>query len=118
RTDKSFLENVLKCKFAAARASLSGKVEIIQSPVKQFSVGEIEFYNAPNAECYFVESPDALTPAAGGYTIARYTDGNMSAAIAFENKNNKICVFAFPLETIKSETARNALFEKILDFLK
>ena len=118
QTDKNFLENILKCKFVSEKSSLSGKVKIVQSPVRQFINNEFEFYNSPNEECYFVESPDAIAPAAGGYTIARYADGNMSAAVAFENSNDKICVFAFPLETIKSENARNTLFKQILEFLK
>jgi hypothetical protein len=118
QTDKNFLENTLKCKLATANASLCGQVTIIQSPVRQFVKTDFEFYNEPNPNCYFVESPDALVPTAGGYTIARYADSNFSAAIAFTNHNNKICVFAFPLETIKDEKARNAIFDRILDFLK
>ncbi|MCL2596559.1 MAG: xanthan lyase [Paludibacter sp.] len=117
--DKNFLENVLKCKFIRSQASVSGKANVVQSPVKQFVTNTMEFYNAPNAECYFVESPDALAPAnSQGYTIARYADGNMSAAVANQQTNSKICVFAFPLETIKSETSRNTIFEQILDFFE
>ncbi|MDR2824683.1 MAG: xanthan lyase [Prevotellaceae bacterium] len=117
KADKDFLQNTLKCKFVTARASLSGKAAIVQSPVQQFADVDLEFYNAPNPDCYFVESPDALAPTAGGYTIARYADGNFSAATAYADSHNKICVFAFPLETIKDEKDRNAVFKQILEFL-
>ena len=118
QVDKTFLENVLKCKFITSQASISGKAAIVQSPAKQFSNYSLEFYNSPNSARYFVESSDALAPTAQGYTIARYADGNMSAAIACSQANSKVCVFAFPLETIKSAIARNAVFQMILDFFE
>ncbi|MDR1653355.1 MAG: fibronectin type III domain-containing protein [Prevotellaceae bacterium] len=117
-TDKRFFENTLKCKLQSDHASLSGKAEIVQSPVKQFARSSFEFYSQPNPYSYFVESPDALAPAEGAYTIARYADGKFSAATAYADSSNKICTFGFPLETIKEEKDRNIIFRQILNFFK
>jgi hypothetical protein len=115
--DKKFLENTLKCKFATSNAALEGKVNMVQSPLKAFAHSELTYYDAPNSKMYFIESPDAIEPAAKAYTIARYAENGMSAGIAFADKSQKICVFAFPLETIVDEKERNLLIGEVLNFL-
>ncbi|MDR2853693.1 MAG: fibronectin type III domain-containing protein [Prevotellaceae bacterium] len=116
--DKSFLENTLKCKFIRSEAALGGKVNMVQSPIQAFAPRELHYHNLPNEKMYFVESPDALAPVAKGYTIARYAENGLSAAVAYTDSTSKICVFAFPLETIEDEQQRNTIIGEALLFLQ
>ncbi|MDD4968104.1 MAG: xanthan lyase [Paludibacter sp.] len=114
--DQSFIENVLKYKFRTAQASVSGNVNVVNSPFDSFKKGELAYYDQPNSTSYSVESPDAIEPAGeGSYTICRYAENSTSAAIAYSG-NYKTCAFGFPFETIQSEKERTKLMESILLF--
>ena len=116
-TDERFImEGLLKYKFKSDKASLSGKVKMINSPFPQFSRAEFAFHDQPNRSSYYVESVDAIEPAGdGAVTICRYSGTNLSAGVAFAGKY-RICSFGFPIETIQSEKERNRLVESVLMF--
>lgn len=115
--DRLFLESTLKFKYRTDKASVSGKVKIVNSPFNHFKKIDFDYFDTPNAKSYYVESPDAIEPAElGAYTICRYSENNASAAVAYAGKY-KTCAFGFPLETIIDEKDRNNIIASALAFL-
>ena len=116
REDQQFLENTLRLKYRTSHASVGGDVKIVNSPFKTFRKFDFNYFDQPNSTSYYVESPDAIEPAGeGGFTICRYAENNLSAAVAFSG-SYKICTFGFPFETIQSEKDRSNLMESVLSF--
>lgn len=116
RDDKLFSESVLKFKFRTAKASVQGRVKMTNSPFIFFGKLNFSYFDTPNSSSYFVESPDAIEPfGEGSFTICRYAENNLSAAIAYAGKY-KICAFGFPLEVIVDERDKYKLFESVLLF--
>jgi len=117
KSDREFLENVLKIKYVTSHASTSGNIKMVGSALRTFRKMDFAYFDAPNTERYFVESPDAIEPAVdGAYSICRYGENNLSAAVAYEGAY-RVCAFGFPLETIQSDKDRATLMESILIFL-
>jgi len=114
--DRLFIENILKYKYRTSHASVSGNVNVVNSPYSFFKKDDLSYYDQPNSASYFVESPDAIEPGGeGSFTICRYQENNLSAAVAYSGKY-KTCAFGFPLETLQSEKDRAKLMESILLF--
>ena len=114
--DKLFIENILKYKFRTSHASVSGNVNMVSSPISFFKRIDLSYFDEPNSVSYFVESPDAIEPVGEGcFSICRYTENNLSAAVAYSGKY-KTCSFGFPFETLQSEKDRAKLMESILLF--
>ena len=114
--DKIFIENVLKYKFRTSQASVSGNVNMVNSPFKSFKKSGMSYYDQPNSISYFVESPDAIEPVGEGcFTICRYAENNLSAGVAYSGIY-KTCALGFPFETLQSEKDRVKLMESILLF--
>lgn len=114
--DQEFLEDVLKFKFRTSKASIVGGLKVVNSPFRVFKKSDLNYFDQPNSISYYVESPDAIEPNGENcYTIVRYSENNLSAAIAFSGKY-KICAFGFPFETIQSEKERTKMMEAILLF--
>jgi len=114
--ERIFMENILKYKFNSAKAAINPVVKTVSSPYAQFGRTEMDFFDEPNSESYYLESADAIDPAAGGaVTVCRYAGSNLSAGVAYSGAY-KICSFGFPFETIKTEKERNRLMEYVLDF--
>jgi len=117
KSDREFLENVLKINYITSHASATGKVRLLNSELRGFRKMDFDYYDAPNTERYYVESPDAIEPAdSRAYSICRYVENNRSAAVAYDG-SYKVCSFGFPLETIQSDKDRARLMESILTFL-
>jgi len=116
RNDKLFIENILKYKFRTSHASVGGNVSMVSSPFGIFKKNDLSYFDEPNSISYFVESPDAIEPAGeGSFTICRYAENNLSAAVAYSGKY-KTCAFGFPFETLDSEKDRAKLMDSILTF--
>ncbi|NDP21684.1 MAG: xanthan lyase [Paludibacter sp.] len=114
--DKTFLENLLKIKFRTSKASVGGNVKIVNSPYTIFKKTDLTYFDEPNSVSYYVESPDAIEPNDKDcFTIGRYTENNLSAAVAYSG-SYKICAFGFPFETIQLEKDKVILMESILSF--
>jgi hypothetical protein len=114
--DQQFLEDILRFKFRTSKASVGGNVKIVNSPITFFKKTDLTYFDQPNSVSYYVESPDAIEPNGKNcFTIGRYAENNLSAAIAYTG-NYKICAFGFPFETIQSEKERTKLMESILLF--
>ncbi len=118
--DKNFAMQVLKYKWRVGQAAKSGKIKCVKSalPTGTFA-GNYTYHNLLNSECYVVESPDAIEPAcAEASTIMRYTENNLSAAVAYNGSDYKTVIMAVPFETLRTAKERNAMMQQILNFLK
>ena len=113
--DKAFLEDVLKLKFRTSNAATNGQVKTVNSSYKQyFALNNFSYYNYPNANSYYIESPDAIEPAhSKAVTVCRYNENNRSAAVAYKEEYG-LCVFGFPFETITDRKDREELMKGIL----
>ena len=113
--DKKFATEVLKYKWRAGQAALTGKVNCVASPFPSL-VGDYTYYNKPNSNMYVVESPDAIEPAVKeAYTVMRYPENNLSAGVAYRGAY-KTCVLGFPFESIRTAEERACLMNAILTF--
>jgi hypothetical protein len=114
--DKKFLEEILKFKYRTSKASIEGNVKVVNSPHNTFRKTNFSYFDKPNSDLYYVDSPDGIEPAGeGSYTFCRYSENNISAAVAYSG-NYKVCAFGFPFETIQSEKERYKLMEDIISF--
>ena len=116
-SDRFFLENVLKFKLQTSHASIGGGVKVVSSSLKAFRKMEFSYFNQPNSEAYYVESPDAIEPISDeSFSICHFSENNRSAAVAYSGLY-KVCSFGFPFEAIQLEKDRISLMESVLTFL-
>ncbi|MCL2502795.1 MAG: xanthan lyase, partial [Bacteroidales bacterium] len=114
---KKFATDVLKFRWSTGHASQTGEVKPALSPFSHLFSGNYRFYTQPNPTLYWVEAPDALTPASSdSYSIFRYADGNKSAGVAYHGADYKTVVLGFPIETIIDANERNSLIKDIIRF--
>jgi len=112
---KNFASKVLKFKWMTHSASTDGNVSAVDNPFG-FS-GDYNFYSRLNEKKYCCESPDAFTPAEkNAYTIFRYPQTSISAAVAYKGDDYRIASFGFPLETLTSQAQINKLIGQVIDF--
>ena len=110
--DRSFAQNILHYKHRSNHASQSGEARTVANPTKVLKNNQIyQYYTQPNPKRYPVESPDGIE------TFMRYTDNNLSAAIAHDGPY-KTCIFGFPIETIKNDEAINQLIGQVIAFFE
>ena len=110
-----FLGDVLKIKWMTHSAATDGRVSAVMNDYG-FS-GNYEFYSELNDKKYVCEAPDAFTPAGkDSYTIFRYPQTSISAAVAYPGKTYKSVAFGFPIETLKSQDQIDKLIGQTLNF--
>lgn len=118
--DMDFAKNILKYKWLEDKASKSGKIKSIPSPLAG-APKSMEYYNSPNEESYEVESPDAILPVGEGAMQAfRYADNGKPAGIVFGGNgtdNWRTVVLGFPFEAITDASLRQQMMKSILDYL-
>lgn len=114
---KEFAANTLKFKLRTGRAAVRGSVRSVASPYKTLK-GDYDYNHELNGDCYVVESPDAIEPAAdGAFTVFRYTENNLSAGVAYKGAY-KVCTLGFPFETVLTDERRDSLMRGILEFFE
>ena len=110
-----FLGDVLKIKWMTHSAAKDGKVAAVMNDFG-FN-GNFEFYSELNDKKYVCEAPDAFTPAGkDSYTIFRYPQTSISAAVAYPGKNYKTVVFGFPIEILKTQDQIDNLIGQTINF--
>lgn len=119
--DITFAEKVLGYTWRTNQATILGSARCVAIPHKVGATftGGCTFYDVPNEQSYVVESPDAIEPVKGNkmnYTIMRYNENNLSAAIAYQGDKQRTVVMGFPFEAIKKEADRNRLMREIMAF--
>lgn len=114
---KEFAANTLKFKLRTGRAAVRGSVRSVASPYKTLK-GDYDYNHELNGDCYVVESPDAIEPAAdGAFTVFRYAENNLSAGVAYKGAY-KVCTLGFPFETVLTDERRDSLMRGILEFFE
>ena len=100
------------------QASVTGEAYEVPCRFKQFTGGEVSFYNVLNSDCYAVESPDSFYAADSktGCTFMRYSENNLVAGTAYCAPTHRAVVIGFPFETIEEASQRNNLMKQVLDF--
>lgn len=113
--DIKFALGTLKYFLRTNHAVKNGEVFVTDSTFKSI-ITEFNFNTSYNPNIYTVEAPDAIEPADSlAYTIFRYKENNMSAAVAYDGPY-KVVVFGFPFETILNEESRNRTMRAVFDF--
>ncbi len=125
--DKDFINNFLKMKYIADApngvSATTYQAEILnRNPFSE--IPPLAFDNGTRGTID-VKWPDVVKPSAGGIGFAKYT--NLDTASGFSGiyfngmfpsgtASGKIVAFGFPFETIYSQSAREQLMGKILNF--
>ena len=64
-----------------------------------------------------MESPDGLVPVGDkAFTVMRYADDNISAAVAYRGDDYRTVVLGFPIEVVEGQDKRTELLGHILEF--
>ena len=109
-TDRRYLEDVLKCRYAGTDGG-SVRSDTITGMGTKFL-----FYRDLNERHYAATHPDVLEPLGGAFCAMRYGD-QQSACVAYNGSDYKAMTLGFPFECIKSEYMRQALMKGMLKFL-
>ncbi len=113
---KEFANKVLKFRWMTDCASSTGEVEPAVSPYVSLA-GNYTFRTRPNEQVYSVESPDGLVPVGDkAFTVMRYADNNISAAVAYRGDDYRTVVLGFPIEVVEGQDKRTELLGNILEF--
>lgn len=115
--DKAFATEVLKYKWRANQADKGGRMMSVRSPYSAMGQ-DYEYANSLGSETYVIESPDAIEPACEeSKTVLRYTENNLSAAVAYKGAEYSTYIMGVPFEGIQSIEKRHQLMKEIVDFL-
>ncbi|MDO5036197.1 MAG: xanthan lyase [Porphyromonas sp.] len=112
---RAFAQEVLNYFLRADKAATQGGVHTVQNQIG-LSRQEVHYTHQLSPTMYRVESPDAIEPMSGAVTIMRYSENNLSAAVAYEAGFRSV-VLGFPLESIEDEGELSHLIGELLPFL-
>jgi len=112
----SLVAVLLKYKWRTGNASRLGKFYFMDPGFSEVQT-RYSFNTAYHPDIYVVEGADALEPAdSTAFTLARYAENNMSAAVAWKGAWN-VVAFGFPFETIIDPGERDMIMARILEYL-
>jgi len=115
--DVAFAADVLKFKFRTDHAARTGKLHSVNDDFLPRDT-RLQFNSRFNPQIYTAESPDAIEPAdESAATILRYSENNMSAAVAHDGETDVI-VCGFPFETILTAEQREQFMKAALDYFE
>ena len=64
-----------------------------------------------------MEAPDGLVPVGDkAFTVMRYADNSISAAVAYRGDDYRTVVLGFPIEVVEGQDKRAELLGNILEF--
>ena len=107
-TERQFLTNVLKCRYAGRSQAGSGTVNGLGIT--------LDYWNELNPTHYAATSTDVLQPVKPAFTAMQYADGQ-DAAIAYRQGRERVFVMGFPFECIKDSQKRSSVMQGILNYL-
>ena len=72
-----------------------------------------------DTRCYPVESPDAIYPSdlSRGIPVMKYTENNLTAAVAHDAGDYRTVVMGFPFESVVGVRAKASLMRCVLEYL-
>ena len=113
-SDKKFAQEVLKFKWRANQAAKSGGIKQVRSAFAPAG-GHYNYSDTLNAQCYIVESPDAIEPASSdAHTVLRYAQNNLSAAVGYKGEKYSTFIMGVPFEAVTGVPQRRELMQTIL----
>ena len=98
-TNKVFMKEHLHYSYRCNHASKQGGVTMNS---QLLGVGKYNFDTAPNKQRIHTENPDCIMPAKGAVCVARFSDTNLSAAVAYDGchqQKGKTLCWSFMLES-------------------
>ncbi len=116
--ERKFTEDVLKIDWITNKGGGNGVVRGVQSPYKFSSTRKYNLFTSPNPWRYWVESPDGFAPQKGAFTVLKYDDSGIGAAVAYKGNDYRSLAIGFPLETLSTQEEINYLMKEALTFLK
>lgn len=111
--DAAFYQNVLGAIYLADDAGVYGFAPVAGGLADGIGSG---LFDDGTGTTYDVDWPDVITPAPGGSLFLRYSNGQ-GAGIARASGPGRVVNLGFPLETIRSESQRAALMQRIVAYL-
>jgi hypothetical protein len=112
-----FAREILHFSHRTGHASKGGRFYSADYAKKWFNL-KGDFNTSYHPDFYTVEAPDGIEPAGNGaITAFRYGENNVSAGIAFREKNRGV-VLGFPLETITEPETRIEMMRQIFRFFE
>jgi hypothetical protein len=112
----SLVAGILKYRWRTSNASRLGEFYFMDPAFDRYEE-TYEFNTGIHPVLYTVEGADALEPAdSTGYTLIRYRENNMSAAVAHRGEYGVVAM-GFPFETIRDQHSRDLIMNKILIYL-
>ena len=111
-----FAEKVLGYKWQGGFAGRCGNI----NPYGDWSAmtESMSIYNCQNSVNYCVESTDGIAPAsATGKSVLRYPSTGVSAGIKYQGTGYRTVCLGFPIETLKTDEAINAIISSCLTYL-
>lgn len=109
--NREFTQNILKYRSgnffqtADSHIAIQGLGRTVQIP------------RLPNEQTYPVTAPDCILAMSPAFPVMTYTQGNVSAAVAYQGNDYRTFVMGFPFESIKTEADRTAIMASVLQFL-
>ncbi len=116
--ERKFTEEILKIDWLTNKGGANGVVRGAQSPYRFSSTRKYNLFTAPNSQRYWVESPDGFTARKGAFTVLKYGDSGISAAVAYKGNTYSSLAIGFPIETLSTQAEIDDLMKESLDFLK
>lgn len=115
-TSIEFAEKVLGYKWQGGFAGRCGNINPY-GDLAGLNVS-MSIHNSQNNTNYCVESTDGISPAsASAQTILRYPDTGVSAGIKYQGTGYRTVCLGFPIETLKTDEAIDALIASCLTYL-
>ncbi|MBQ1209377.1 MAG: xanthan lyase [Bacteroidales bacterium] len=117
---QKFVKEVLGYRYMTGRASKSGEIRAMHAGMDAEAQSIRKTFHICMDMCdslYRIESPDGIVPASpNGHTIYRYTDNNISAAVAHQGNGYRAISFGFPLESIMEREKLHKIFVEITNY--
>lgn len=114
---KKFAAEVLHYALRTDHGSKSGLIYTTNS-LKTNNSGQYPYINSWHPTMYKVASPDAIEPAGkGATTLFRYFGDNKSAGIWYKGSYQTV-ILGVPIESIATDSARDALMHQLLDLFE
>lgn len=118
---QTFVTSVLGYGWGTSFGSDSGRLVKAKGAAFNACAGtdELCFWNTLNEECYCIENPDGLKPAAKESTaLLKYEDTGICAAVSYAPGKYKAVSFGFPLETLKDPYSIQRILDSTLSYFK
>lgn len=109
--NREFTQNILKYRYGNSFQTSDSNIAI-QGLGRTFQLPRL-----PNEQAYPVTAPDCILAMSPAFPVMTYTNGNVSAAVAYQGNDYRTFVMGFPFESIKTEADRTAIMASVLQFL-